>query len=69
MNMDTGEFRALVERVDQLAAQLERYARYAATIRSFDQLCVDHMGLTVRHVTARRPGPRHLRPVGGGEDR
>jgi len=65
VNVDTGEFKALAARVNQLAADLERYAQDAATIRSFDELCLPRLDHPARPAVSRSRRPRHLHLVGG----
>ena len=68
MNVDTGEFRALSARVDQLAADLERYAQDSATLRTFEEMALHRLGYPPKPAVTGAARPlRHLRAVDGGE--
>ena len=61
MQVDTGAFQALTERVEQLAAKLELYHRQAAMVAAIEDV-ID--GPPPAWPPERRP--RHLRAIDGG---
>lgn len=65
MNVDTGAFQALTERVEQLAERVEQLHRQAILIKSLEQISLEMAGYPVSQ-PGRTGRPRHLRPVDGG---
>ena len=65
MQVDTGAFSALTDRLDDLAARVEQVAEEACKVRLFDQIRFGALG----YADAPRPAvkaPRHLHAIDGG---
>ena len=65
MNVDTGEFQALTDRLDELAARVERVREEFCKVRAFDEIRFGALGYADAPRSAVK-APRHLHSVDGG---
>jgi len=67
VNVDTGEFAALRDQVDSLAAEVAKLREQAFMLRTIEEMWLEHCGYPVTRGARTGPRPRHLRPVDGGQ--
>jgi hypothetical protein len=65
MQVDTGQFAALREQVADLAEQVDELRQHAFTLKTLNELVLEHNGL-IPSGTTRSGRSRHLRPVDEG---
>lgn len=67
MQVDTGAFRALTARVDELAEQVDQLKDDAFTLRTIEEMALRRAGYIDTPRTARTGRPRHLQVVSARE--